>query len=102
MKPVMTYICVGVVATFFFTSHARAAEQNSQEYSASSELADYCSKYSKNYLESYLDHSDNAKNMSDNDKYTMLGELYTNCVSEKKSELKNDVGYNFDKQMYLY
>lgn len=80
-------------------SHAYEGKNPAQE-TMISQLTDYCTKYSKYYLETYLSQAE--ERLSDNDKYQMLGEIFSTCLRDKSSELKNQVKYDFQNEFYLY
>lgn len=89
------------IIVFAQSSHAQE-RQNHEQQVIIAQITDYCSKYSKAYLENYLQRSERASRLSDQEKYQLLGEIFSHCLSEKGSELKNDVGYNFQNEFFLY
>jgi hypothetical protein len=104
MNYIYNYAQVIVLAVFImFASSAFAFDAREVgDQAAASQLTDYCSRFSKAYVENYLTNSDAGTHLSDNQKYELLGEVFNNCLHEKNSELKNNVRYNFQNEFYLY
>jgi hypothetical protein len=85
-----------------FMQPAQATESKNDRAYYVTQLTDYCSKYSKSYVEQYLNRADNLSSLTDDQMFALLGDVYYRCLDDESLELRKKIGYNFQNDFYLY